>query len=220
MRKVLKDTTVAQPRIALKPLGTVKSSSAPKPLAAQVDTAARPAAAVPDEAQMRQWRQSAERAGYEAGLKQAQADAQARFDAESARVTQLMETIRAAHDMHLQSLADQSEKFAFAVLCRMLGETAATPQAVAGAAAAVMHEAASREVVLHVHPDDAEILRVLLDADGHAGVSIEPDAKVRLGGCVATSPDGSLDARFDTQLELLSKALDAARARRRGRPAP
>ena len=219
MRKVLKDTTVAQPRVSLRPTAAARPLATQRSLAAHAEPAQRASEAPkPDEALVRQWRQAAERAGYEAGLKHAQADAQERFEAESARIAKLMEAIRDAHAEHVASQAASAEQFAFAVLCRMLGEAAVSREAISGAAQVAMREAGQDTLGLRVHPDDAQVLRILLDAEGHANIQVEADDRVRLGGCIARTADGSLDASFDTQLELLAKALDDARSRRDAEP--
>lgn len=219
MRKVLKDTTVAQPRVSLRPTVAARPLAAQRTLAAHAEPVQRaPEAPKPDDALVRQWRQAAERAGYEAGLKQAQADAQARFDAESARITGLMREIREAHAELVAAQSASAEQFAFAVLCRMLGEAAISQEAITGAAQAVIREAGHDTLSLRVHPDDAQVLRILLEADGQDRLQIEPDEGIRLGGCIARTAEGCLDASFDTQLELLAKALEDARSRRGTEP--
>jgi len=215
MRKIVKDATLAQPRVALRPSIVSRALPASRPLAAHAEPASRPITiAADDDKQLRQARQTAERAGYEAGIKQAQADVHATLDTERARVDRLLDELRQAQARQLKSIGDQCEAFAFTVLCRMLGNTAVTSAAVAGTVNAVLNEVANDEVVLRVHPDDAALMAVVLGDKSRPGLKIEADTGIRLGGCVAETATGSFDASFDTQLALLAEALAEARTRR------
>ncbi|WP_161974482.1 FliH/SctL family protein [Piscinibacter terrae] len=218
MRKIVKDATLAQPRVALRAALAQRPIPAARPLAAHAEPAARPVGiAVDEEKHLRQLRQNAERAGYEAGMKQAQADIDATLDAERARVNRILDELRANQARHVQTLTGQCEDFAFTVLCRMLGEGAVERAAVAAVAAAVLREAGDGAVTtLRVHPEDAALMQVVLEGSGHQGIAIESDPGIKLGGCVADTAAGRLDASFDTQLALLAQALAEARARRNG----
>lgn len=70
----------------------------------------------------------------------------------------------------------------------------------------------ARKLTLRVHPEDGPALEQALAALGDAAEStraarIELDPSISRGGCVATSDIGTLDARIETQLEALSRAL-------------
>lgn len=216
VRKIVKDATLAQPRVALRAALAQRPIPAARSLAAHTEPAARPMGiAVDEEKHLRQLRQAAERAGYEAGMKQAQADIDTTLDAERARVDRILDELRASHARQVQVLAGQCEDFAFAVLCRMLGENAVERNSVAAAATAVLDEAGHASVTtLRVHPEDAALMQVVLEGSGHHDIAIEADKGIKLGGCVADTAAGRLDASFDTQLALLAQALADARARR------
>jgi len=215
MRKIVKDATLAQPRVALRASHVARAAPAARPTATHLEPATRPATLAADEdRQLRQLRQNAERAGYEAGLKQAQADMQATLDTERTRVDRVIDELRKEQVRQLQVLSDQCTDFAFTVLCRMLGKTAATRDAVASTVGAVLAQAGNDDVTLRLHPDDAALMHVLLDGSKRPGLRIEADAGIKLGGCIALSAVGSLDASFDTQLTLLAEALSESRSRR------
>jgi len=215
MRKIVKDATLGHPRVALRPSVMSRPVPAARAASAHADPLPRPAAPTAEEdKQMRQLRQTAERAGYEAGIKQAQTDVLATLEAERARVNHLLGELRQAQAKQLQVLGEQCEAFAFTVLCRMLGDAAVTPAAVASAVKAVLREVGEGDVVLRVHPDDAGLMHVVLEGSTRPGLKIEADQGVRLGGCIAQTPAGSFDASFDTQLALLAQALSEARVRR------
>jgi flagellar assembly protein FliH len=67
------------------------------------------------------------------------------------------------------------------------------------------------QLVVRLHPDDVALLKG--DADGGA-LRIDADPAVALGGCMIDGPAGSLDARFETQLEALGAVLKSVRAQR------
>jgi flagellar biosynthesis/type III secretory pathway protein FliH len=154
----------------------------------------------------------AERRGYEAGEnkgKQAAADAmRAEVDRVKALAVEIDGALRALTEAAEESMID----IVFTAVCRILGEqgaTRATVQDVVCAAIAAMR--GREQLVVRLHPDDAALLKG--DADGGM-LRISADPAVVLGGCVVDGPGGSLDARFETQLEVLGAALKSVRARR------
>ena len=70
----------------------------------------------------------------------------------------------------------------------------------------------ARRIVLHVHPDDFELAQAQCRAWLPAGsdpeiIAAEIDPSVGRGGVIVASEIGRLDARLDTQLEALRRAL-------------
>jgi flagellar biosynthesis/type III secretory pathway protein FliH len=73
----------------------------------------------------------------------------------------------------------------------------------------------ARSLVLRVHPDDRGALEPWLEAARAKGnlpaqLSVETDAALTRGGCVLRSEIGTLDARVETQLAALARALGVA----------
>jgi flagellar biosynthesis/type III secretory pathway protein FliH len=67
-------------------------------------------------------------------------------------------------------------------------------------------------IVVRVHPDDAQALaqsrgRLLRELDATADVRFTADPSVTRHGCVVDTPAGRLDARLETQLDAMEKAL-------------
>ncbi|UTY59305.1 FliH/SctL family protein [Massilia sp. erpn] len=104
------------------------------------------------------------------------------------------------------------------VLCRMLGDSAASPDSVLAQVRRLVGAAHdSAQLRLRLHPQDAELLRGMLAAGAHQldpRVSIQGDADVGLGGGLLDSERGTLDARLDIQLQQLRQTLLAVRQRR------
>ncbi len=80
---------------------------------------------------------------------------------------------------------------------------------VAQAVEGVRHQ---RELVVRVHPDDAELLRnrraKLMDLMGRTReIAVREDAEIQRGGCIVETEGGAVDARLETQLQAMEQAL-------------
>ena len=71
-------------------------------------------------------------------------------------------------------------------------------------------------LAVHVHPDDFEWMSHTPPGRAVAWEWVA-DPSIALGGVVLRSPQGSLDARLDTQMRALAEALLAQREERRKR---
>jgi type III secretion protein L len=77
--------------------------------------------------------------------------------------------------------------------------------------------ARSGKLVLRVHPEDLASIEAgrpqwAARVESAVEVRLQPDATVEHGGCVVDTPSGRVDARLQTQLEALERALRAATA--------
>lgn len=154
----------------------------------------------------------AEERGHAAGVARGEATAGAAMQAQVERLKSLAEEIGGA----LRTLSDTAEdlmiEMVFTAICRILGERGASRDAVQDVVRMTMGAMREREhLVVRLHPDDA----VLLEESFDGAVRIDADRTVVLGGCIVDSPGGSLDARFDTQLDALRAALSSVRSDRR-----
>jgi flagellar assembly protein FliH len=158
----------------------------------------------------------AERRGYAAGQEKGQLAASEALQAQIDRVASLVVRIGQARRDLMENAEDAMVGVVFAAICRILGEQGASREmvrnVVRGAAAATR---AREQLVARLHPDDAALLK---DGADDGDIRISADPSVVLGGCIIDSPGGSLDARFETQLELLGAALTSARASRVSEP--
>jgi flagellar biosynthesis/type III secretory pathway protein FliH len=98
---------------------------------------------------------------------------------------------------------------------RLIGGALTTePSVVAGLASQVLSEVrGARQVKLYVHPDNLAGLRVHL-GEVLAGLSIEADATCGRGDFRAVTDVGTIDAKLDDRLDLLTARL--AQALRKG----
>lgn len=69
--------------------------------------------------------------------------------------------------------------------------------------------AAASDIAVHLHPEDADVLRETLALP--TGAHLHPDPSLMRGDCVLRSPNASVDARLDTrQAELAQRLLGDA----------
>lgn len=130
----------------------------------------------------------------------------------------LLRTVPAQVEARLDAAQDDMLSLCFEVVCRVLGEAAVHPDAVrAHLRHATQGLRGHRLVAVHLHPDDLPAVRDSAhgsDAEHQAAEEIQwvADATIAAGGCILQSPQGGLDARFDTQLRALRDLLLQSRA--------
>ena len=150
-------------------------------------------------------RESAERDGYEAGL---------------GRLNDLIAEFERTRDELFEKNREEILKVALLVARKILGqafeqrpETMAdvVSQAIRGA----QHEGRLR---IRVHPDDLATLkahqdRVVAEVGSRTELELIEDRSIEGGGCVVESALGIIDARLDTQMKVLERALLSAQQR-------
>jgi type III secretion system HrpE/YscL family protein len=143
----------------------------------------------------------------------ARAEAAGRAQA-AATLAQELLRVAEARDAELAALHSAALEIALQTARRVIGdEIAARPELLASRVGALLERVRrARSVSLRVHPDDHAALEAALPAiRERATVSgtlrVEPDAGVARGGCVVHSDVGSLDARVETQLAAIARAL-------------
>jgi flagellar biosynthesis/type III secretory pathway protein FliH len=144
-------------------------------------------------------------------------DVPAAVDRESAlaEVTRLLVSARVEAEAERAAAKDAALVLARKMAEKIIGRAVALDPAVMGEIAG-QALAASRvrggAVVLRVHPDDiAAVERTrpewLARVAAGANVRVVADASVGRHGCVVETPVGRLDARLETQLDALERAL-------------
>jgi flagellar assembly protein FliH len=157
--------------------------------------------------------------GYEAGVARAQGELQARIADLNAR-TQRLDSILQLLAQPLRALDDDIEKqlleLAFAVgkqLARR--ELSAAPAQVVAILRECLEQlpAAAREVRVHLHPEDAAIVRERLAApSAERAWSLVEDPTLARGGCLVRSDTSQIDARFESRVHaVLAAALGEQR---------
>jgi flagellar assembly protein FliH len=132
---------------------------------------------------------------------------------EQERVCQLATALADAMDDALAAAHDEMLALCFETIARVLGERAIEPQALLQQFDALRGRHGWAEVVLRVHPQDAQRLqRAHAAADAVTRLRWTPDPEVAWGGCILQAPGGGLDARLETILLACKTALLQARA--------
>lgn len=120
---------------------------------------------------------------------------------------------RAEYDLLLQRAEPDMVRLAFQIASRLIGETLEmAPERVEQMVARSLELVrGKRQVLLRVHPDDLATLRAaearLSYVVGGAPVHLQADEEVARGGCLIETESGQIDARLQTQLDVLQAAL-------------
>ena len=88
------------------------------------------------------------------------------------------------------------------------------PEVTAGIIAGTIEKLVDKSrIIIKVHPDHLPIIEQQIDRfKGDSTVvkeiAIEPDKRVRYGGCFIETPTGDIDARVDSQLDIIAEELN------------
>ncbi|OWQ46384.1 hypothetical protein CDL60_12930 [Roseateles noduli] len=140
-------------------------------------------------------------------------------EAEIARLSRVVQDLDAAVAARLAALEDDAVDLAFAAVCRLIGERAATRETVAdGVRLAIAQLSGAALHRVRLHPDDLALLADDPLRAAHASVEWVADPAVTPGGCLLDGAQGTLDTRLDRQLDRLRQvwlgAVDHARQAR------
>jgi flagellar assembly protein FliH len=157
--------------------------------------------------------------GREEGLLasgQAQADAMEQVDRAAAdrldRLDHLLKSLVLERARRLEEAEEDIVAFSHEIVCRILGAQAAKPECIRAMVTHLLAQDGPRaHLAVHAHPDD---LAALIEEGGETPWQWIGDKAVQLGGVVLRSPEGSLDARLETQLAALRDALLDSRRHR------
>ena len=143
-------------------------------------------------------------------------------DRDAAEVTEIVLAARLAADRERAAAERAAPALARKMAEKIVGRAVdldATVMADIATQAVHASRARASTVVLRVHPDDLAAVadrrpRWLGGEDSPAEVSLVADPSVGRYGCVVETPVGRLDARLQTQLDVLTRALGSKPASR------
>lgn len=158
--------------------------------------------------------------GYEAGMARARAQMQAQLLELEGRIRQLDAVLRHLAQP-LRALDAQVEQELLA-LALAVGEQLARRELRADPAQLIailrlcleQLPSAAREIRVHLHPDDAAVVRAQLTAPaGQHAWSLIDDPTLGRGGCLVRSDSSQIDARFESRVNaIIANALGDPRA--------
>lgn len=156
--------------------------------------------------------QQARDEGYAAGMAQGLAESRARAEQQLGERMAELDALYRAAAQPLQLLDDQAAdelaQLALVVARRVvMHELKATPALIANVVrkAADALPMATRELRVHLHPDDLALVQELGSADRHW--LLLADASLERGGCRLESERSRLDARVETRLAAVIDAV-------------
>lgn len=152
--------------------------------------------------------------GHEAGVAAGRAELQARLAEAQARVARL-DALLGLMAQPLQQLDEEIEQqllaLAVAIARQLVRRELRTDpaQVIAVIREAVARlPAAARDVRVHLHPEDAAVVRECLAAPaGERAWSIVEDPSLARGGCLVRTESSRIDARLETRLNALVAGL-------------
>lgn len=141
-------------------------------------------------------------AGYEAGRTEGEAAAHAEWEPKWAEQVAALQALVAGLGKETetlpQRLAEPVATLALAIARAVVGsELAARPEAVAAVAEAALREAASRPVVLRIHPEDQALIEQALGATD--GVTWAADATLPRGSVIVEGESFLIDATLPSR---------------------
>lgn len=168
---------------------------------------------------------SAAKDGYAQGrakaleeARQAAEEAKLQFEQRVAALQSLAASVAGQADAALEGVEDELVGLCHDVLCRLLGEAAASPEGIRALVKQALRELPGEPLSIHLHPDDLALLTASDDGID-SRIRWRPDSSVVLGGAILKGEGGSIDARLETQLRALSEKLTAVRAAHRAQRA-
>jgi flagellar assembly protein FliH len=160
--------------------------------------------------------------GLQAGQAAAYEAAASAFRERLDRLDKLLRDLPAQIDRRLIATEDDMVDTVFAAVCRIAGESATSEDGIRSIVRTAVAQLRTRPITaIRVHPNDLAGLQSDSEFEAlvqrhHAETHLQwiPDERVKLGGCIVESPEGSLDARLEIQLQGLRELLLQVRSAR------
>ena len=155
---------------------------------------------------------------YEEGLRRGTEAGREHFTAQVSEATDALKLaasqIMLAHEQFLNALEPQLYEILSAIIRKLIYRELKDESGLIHIVVrnALRHLAEREEVTLRINPADEDILRaerirLLEEFDGIRQITVLPDATITRGGCIAEASLSQVDARIESQLELILSAL-------------
>lgn len=133
-------------------------------------------------------------------------------------VSALLQAARARMDRELGASKDTAITLARRMAEKIVGRAIdLSPELMSQIVAEALQTSRARsgKIILRVHPEDLARIEAgrpqwAAALAASVDVRLQPDATVEHGGCMVDTPSGRVDARLQTQLDALERALRAA----------
>jgi len=173
------------------------------------------AARAPTAGEIERIHQQAYQEGYESGLSEGKAagymQGKAQAQAEAARLQALMTVLQEALQQLEQGIGQELLALALDLSKQMLHQALKVkPELLLPMIRSVMDSIPQnmQHPLLYLHPEDAMMVRSLLQAEiAHAGWKVIDDQRIQRGGCRIETPVSEIDATLPTRWQQLAAAL-------------
>lgn len=161
--------------------------------------------------------EEARQAAHKLALEQAERAWAQAWAPNQARLDALLANVSGQVDARVNAAQDDILCLCMETVTRILGDLAVQPQHIRGVLEQAMQDLKTRPLLsVEMHEADYAALQALPTwndwASTHAGeVQWIKSSQLAAGGCIVRSPNGSLDARLDTQLRAFQSILRASR---------
>ena len=148
------------------------------------------------------------------GLETGRTEGLAAARAEAARLASLVGAMDDALDTRDDTIAEGIITLAIAVARQMVGQTLTdTPAIVVDTVKEVLQQMPRDEISLHLHPDDAALVREHLETQlGQGHHRIVEDPEISRGGCRAEATGSEIDATLATRWRRILEGMGRADA--------
>ena len=166
------------------------------------------------EQRIQQEREQAHRAGFEDGKQMGLEEGKKVGEKVARDFFSLLEHIKIQKENILRDSEQAVLRLSLALSSKIVGNTVEIkPEIVLEVVKkAIQHLVDKNKVVLKVNPKDCQLVKshhqqLLATIDGIKNLEIEEDIRVKPGGCLIETDSGNVDARLETQMQVLREAL-------------
>ena len=146
---------------------------------------------------------AAHREGYQAGLEQAKAETDQQLQLVTDYLVMLSRPFDEQNQQLAESLAALSGKIAKAVIRKELHENPELIMTIVRDSLAALNDNHG-EITLHLHPEDAKLIREMIDNDGQEKIwTLVDDPLISRHECRVVSNDSLVEANIDTCIDLI-----------------
>ena len=153
--------------------------------------------------------------GYKDGLQKAKDEMKAQLDESVKKAEHVLNTAKEATKDYLVKAEQDFAEIIIRVVEKVIPQHFIdAPQVILPAVRqALMKVRDQKEIIIHVAPDCYDFVLMARDefrallTGGNAALEVQSDDSLKAGDCLLETPNGSVDARLQTQLEILKQAV-------------
>lgn len=166
------------------------------------------------EQRMQQEREKSYRAGFEDGKQMGLEEGKKSGEKVARDFFSLLEDIKIQKENIFRESEQAVVRLSLALASKIINNTVEIkPDIVLEVAKKAIHHLVDKnKVVLRINPKDCQLVKdhyqqLLATVDGIKSLEIEEDVRVKPGGCLIETDSGNVDARIETQMQVLKEAL-------------